>query len=85
MTANAELADIPSHELVDLLDYMVWEMSNRGRPDVLRWRQELLARQDADTENVVRAIAVCDDYLAPEGSDESRAAQAVAWPKLKPT
>jgi hypothetical protein len=85
MTANAELADIPSHELVNLLDYMVWEMNNRGRPDVLRWRQELLARHDADTEHIVRAIAVCDDYLAREGSDESRAAQAVAWPKLKPT
>jgi len=81
---NAELTDIPSHELVDLLDYMVWEMNHRGREDVLMWRNELLAREDAETQDVLRAIAVCDDYLAPEGSVEGQLARAKAWPSLDP-
>lgn len=81
---NAELTDIPSQELVHLLDYMVWEMNHRGRADVLTWRDELLARVDAETRDVVRAIAVCDDYLAPEGSVEGRLAQEKAWPSLDP-
>lgn len=85
MTASAELANIPGAELVDLLDFMVWEMSNRGRPDVILWRYELLARRDAETEQVIRAIAVCDDYLAAEGSEEARAAQGIAWPSLSRT
>ena len=79
---SAELTDIPSRELVHLLDYMVWEMSHRGREDVVMWRQELSARKDAETTDVVRAIAVCDDYLAPEGSEEARLARAQAWPEL---
>ncbi|VXC51332.1 conserved hypothetical protein [Burkholderia sp. 8Y] len=82
MAASAELIEIPSNELVSLLDLMVWEMTNRGRPDVLMWRTELLSRDDATSVDVLRAIAVCDDYLAPEGSEDGRAAQAIAWPDL---
>lgn len=81
---NAELTEIPSQELVHLLDWMVWEMNHRGRKDVLMWRNELSARSDAGTTDVTRAIAVCADYLAPEGSEEARLAQAKAWPHLKP-
>ncbi|AME27351.1 hypothetical protein AXG89_26620 (plasmid) [Burkholderia sp. PAMC 26561] len=81
---NAELIDIPRQELVHLLDYMVWEMKHRGRADVVTWRDELLARVDGETQDVLRAIAVCDDYLAPEGSVEGRLAQAKAWPSLDP-
>ncbi|MFM0140406.1 hypothetical protein [Caballeronia grimmiae] len=84
MTASAEVTLIPSNELVALLDFMVWEMTNRGRPDVLMWRTELLSRDDATSLDVLRAIAVCDDYLAPGGSEEGRAAQAIAWPNLSP-
>ena len=50
----------------------------------MTWRDELLARVDAETRDVVRAIAVCDDYLAPEGSVEGRLAQEKAWPSLDP-
>ncbi|BCQ25815.1 hypothetical protein NK8_39930 [Caballeronia sp. NK8] len=81
---SAELTEIPSKELVYLLDWMVWEMNHRGREDVLTWRKELLARSDAETTEVTRAVAVCDDYLAPEGSEEARLAQTKAWPDLKP-
>lgn len=82
MMARAELTDIPASELVDLLDYVVWNLNHGGRADVLAWRQELLARGDATTPDVSRAIAVCDEYLAPEGSPEARAASAKAWPAL---
>ncbi|BCQ22357.1 hypothetical protein NK8_04660 [Caballeronia sp. NK8] len=81
---STELTEIPSRELVHLLDWMVWEMNHRGREDVLMWRKELLARSDAESTDVTRAIAVCDDYLAPEGSEEAWLAQAKAWPDLKP-
>ncbi|SAL63942.1 hypothetical protein AWB74_03406 [Caballeronia arvi] len=80
--ASAELADIPASELVNLLDYCVWNLSHSGRSDVLAWRAELLARADANTPEVSRAVAVCDEYLAPEGSPEALAATAKAWPNL---
>jgi hypothetical protein len=33
-------------------------------------------------EELVKAVAACDDYLAPEGSEEGRLARANAWPSL---
>ena len=82
MMARAELTDIPASELVGLLDYVVWNLNHGGREDVLAWRAELLARADANTHEVLRAVAVCDEYLAPEGSTAALAASAKAWPNL---
>jgi hypothetical protein len=73
---TAELADIPASKLVDLVDYCVWDLSHGGRADVLSWRAELVARADANTPEVSRAIAVCDEYLSPEGSPGARTASA---------
>jgi hypothetical protein len=74
------LGDIPASELVTLMDYCVWEVSHSGRATVQAWRDELAARADATDAEVVRTIAICDEYLAPEGSAEALAAKAVAWP-----
>lgn len=51
-----------------------------GHHPVETWRRELLSRPDAESEDVQRAIAVIDEYLAPEGSPEAFAAQKRAWP-----
>lgn len=51
-----------------------------GHHPVEAWRTELLARPDAESEDVQRAGAVIDKYLAPEGSPEALAAQTRAWP-----
>ncbi|MEC5407577.1 hypothetical protein VOM14_18680 [Paraburkholderia sp. MPAMCS5] len=74
------LGDIPASELVTLMDYCVWEVNHNGRATVQAWRDELSTRADAADTEVVRAIAICDEYLAPEGSAEALAAQAIAWP-----
>ena len=71
-------ADIPAAELPEVLDMAIWEMS--GDRPVKEWRAELLARPDADNADVQRAVAVCDEYLVPEGSPEALAAQKRAWP-----
>ena len=78
------LRDEPASELRELLDMMVWDISHGGFEVVKEWREELLSRQDAGTEDVQRAIAVCDDFLAPAGSPESEAARARAWPEYYP-
>jgi hypothetical protein len=71
---------IPASELVRLMDYCVWEVNHNGRATVQAWRDELAARADATATEVVRAIAICDEYLSPEGSAEALAAKAIAWP-----
>lgn len=76
----AGFADVPAAELPELLDMMVWNMSHGGMSMVEAWRAELLARPDADAEDVQRAIAVIDEYLAPHGSPEAIAAGKRAWP-----
>lgn len=77
MKNEKTFADVPAAELPELLDMMIWEMS--GLHPVAEWRTELLARSDAENENVQRAIAICDEYLAPDGSPEAKAAAARAW------
>jgi hypothetical protein len=74
------LADMPAAELPEVLDVMVWDMSHGGTAMVEAWRAVLLARPDADNEDVQRAIAVVDEYLAPNGSPEAVAAAKRAWP-----
>lgn len=74
------LAEVPAAELPELLDVMVWDMSHGGTSMVEAWRAELLTRPDADTEDVQRAVAVIDEYLAPYGSPEAVAAGKRAWP-----
>lgn len=59
---------------------IIWEMS--GHHPVKGWRAELLARPDADNVDVQRAVAVIDEYLVPEGTQEAIAAQAWAWPDI---
>ncbi len=78
------LRDGPASVLRELLDIMVWDISHGGSEVVKEWREELLSRQDAGTEDVIRAIAVCDDFLAPAGSPESEAARARACPEFFP-
>ncbi len=75
---TSDFADNPAAELPELLDVIIWDMS--GYHPVEEWRGELLARPDADDVDVQRAVAVCDEYLAPEGSPEAIAAKARAWP-----
>lgn len=77
----AGLADVPAAELPELLDVMVWDMSHGGTADLKAWRAELLARPDADSEDVQRAVAVIDEYRAPHGSQEALAAAKRAWPR----
>ena len=77
---TAGFADVPASELPELLDVMVWDMSHGGTAMVEAWRAELLARPDADREDVQRAIAVVDEYLAPHDSPEAVAAGKRAWP-----
>jgi hypothetical protein len=77
---DESLKDIPASELVDLMDLVVWETSHNGPEAVRIWRDELAARVDASDSEVIRAIAICDEYLAPEGSPEGLAARAKAWP-----
>ncbi len=72
------LADVPPDELPELMDIIIWEMS--GPIPVAEWRTELLARPDVESDGVQRAIAVCDEYLAPHGSPEAKAAAERAWP-----
>lgn len=74
-------ADVPAAELPELLDIMIWDMS--GHHPVEEWRAELLTRPDADCEDVQRAVAVIDEYLAPHDSPEAIAAKARAWPEHK--
>ena len=75
---STAFTDIPAAELPEVLDMVIWEIS--GRHPVETWRKELLARPDAESEDVRRAIAVIDEYLAPESSPEALTAQARAWP-----
>lgn len=74
----ADLADIPAAELPELLDMVIWNMS--GHHTLEAWRAELWARPDSESDDVQRAVAVIDEYLAPEGSPEAIAAKARAWP-----
>lgn len=78
-TDFADVADVPAAELPELLDVIIWDMS--GHHPVESWRAELLARPDAENEDVQRAVAVIDEYLAPEGSPEAFTARARAWPE----
>lgn len=71
---STNFADVPAAELPEVLDMVIWEMS--GHHPV----KELLARPDAENVDVQRAVAVCDEYLAPEGSPEAIAAAERAWP-----
>ncbi len=79
---TAGFAEMPAAELPEVLDVMVWDMSHGGTADVEAWRAELLARPDADSEDVQRAVAVIDEYLAPHGSPEAVAAGKPVEPFL---
>lgn len=74
---------LPAAEVPELVDLIVWEGAHAGRSAVEALRTGLLARPDAACEDVQRAVAVCDDYLAPEGSPEGHAAALRAWPALE--
>lgn len=75
---NPFLQDDPA-SLPELLDVMVWDMSHTTENRAL-WRSQLLALPHADNEYVQGAIAVIDEFNAPEGSPEAKAAHARAWP-----
>ncbi|MCP1680713.1 hypothetical protein [Kerstersia gyiorum] len=74
------IADVHTSELSELLDVMVWDMSHGGTSMVEAWQVELLIRPDANCEDVQRAVAVVDEYLAPHGSPEAVAAGKRARP-----
>lgn len=74
------LSTTPAGPLPEVLDLLIWDCDHAGRPMIEAWRAALLARPDAASEGVQRAVAVCDEYLAPEGSPEGKAAAERAWP-----
>lgn len=73
------LSSMPADELADVLDMVIWTMGRARKTDVEMWRKELLARPDADAEDVKQAIAICDEFLAPPGSQEEHDAAVRAW------
>ncbi|WES67064.1 hypothetical protein [Superficieibacter sp. HKU1] len=81
MKNESTFSDVSAQNLRALLDLMIWDMSHGGRQMIESWREELLSRSDAMSEDVQRAIAVCDEYLAQEGSPEAVDAAARAWPE----
>ena len=56
-----------------------WDDGNFGGSGL---EPQLLARPDADSEDVQRAVAVIDEYLAPHGSPEAVAAGKPVEPFL---
>lgn len=71
--------DLEAEELPELLDFLIWE-TNGDNTCVEQWREELLSRPDSASETIQRAVAVCDEYLAPEGSEAALCAARKAWP-----
>ncbi|EIT3284904.1 hypothetical protein L1565_004418 [Salmonella enterica] len=47
----------------ELLDLMLWSMSDPNKHPVHEYLAELRARPDADTPEIQRAIAVLVDYI----------------------
>ncbi|WP_196239154.1 hypothetical protein [Martelella alba] len=61
------LTKLPAGELADVLDMMLWNMSNPpGQNEGQKWLAELLTRPDAETPEIQIAIKVMLDYLSPE-------------------
>jgi hypothetical protein len=61
MVEQACFADIPAHELAEVLDIVLWDMSGDHPAEL--WLDELKARPDAATQPVQAAMAVIEDYL----------------------
>lgn len=74
-----DLTTTPAAALREWLDYVLWE-TNGPTPPLTAWRALLLARPDAGSEDVQRAVAVIDEWLFPDGSSEAMAARRRAWP-----
>lgn len=64
---ESTLAQMPASELADVLDMILWDMSNPpGQIEGQKWLAELLARPDVETPEVQAAVTVMLDYLTPE-------------------
>ena len=65
--AENTFSSVPANELAEVLDIILWDMSNPpGQIEGQKWLAELLARPDFETAAVQAAIAVMLDYLTPK-------------------
>lgn len=73
---ESTLAKMPAAELADVLDLILWDMSNPpSQTGGQKWLAELLARPDVETPEVQAAVAVMLDYLTPEKDRTARGSE----------